>query len=36
MGKIAIEGKNGKMAVIDEVLYVLGMECNLLSVGQFI
>jgi hypothetical protein len=36
MGKIAIEGKNGKRAIIEEVLYVPGMQCNLLSVGQFI
>jgi hypothetical protein len=36
MGNIAIEGKNGKMAIIEEVLCVLGMQCNLLSVDQFI
>ena len=36
MGKISFEGKNGKMAIIEEVLYVPGMQCNLLSVGQFI
>jgi len=36
MGNIAIEGKNGKMAIIEEVMYVPGMQCNLLSVGQFI
>jgi len=28
--------KNGKMAIIEEVLYVPKMQCNLLSVGQFI
>jgi len=36
MGNIAIEGKNGKMAIIEEVLYVPGIQCNLLSVDQFI
>jgi len=36
MGNITIEGNNGKMAIIEEVLYVPGMHCNLLSVGQFI
>ena len=36
MGNIAIEGRNGKMAIIEEVLYVPGIQCNLLSVGQFI
>jgi len=36
MGKIAIEGKNGKIAIIEDVLYVPGMQCNLLSVGQLI
>jgi len=36
MGKIAIEGKNEKLAIIEEVLYVPGMQCNLLSVGQLI
>ena len=36
MGKISIEGKNEKMAIIEEVLYVPEMQCNLLSVGQFI
>ena len=36
MGNIAVEGRNGKMAIIEEVLYVPGMQCNLLSVGQFI
>jgi len=35
-GNIAIEGKDGKMATIEEVLYIPGMQCNLLSVGQFI
>jgi hypothetical protein len=29
MGKIAIEGKNGKITIIEDVLYVLGMQCNL-------
>jgi len=36
MKNIAIEGKNGKMTIIEEVLYVPGMQCNLLSVGQFV
>jgi len=36
MGKIAIEGKNGKIAIIEDVLYVPGMQCNLLSDGQLI
>jgi len=36
IGNIVIEGRNGKMAIIEEVLYVPGMQCNLLSVGQFI
>jgi len=34
MGKSAIEGKNGKIAIIEDVFYVPGMQCNLLSVGQ--
>lgn len=34
MGKFVIEGWNCKIAVIEEVLYVLGMQCNLLSVEQ--
>ena len=36
MGNIDIEGKNGKMAIVEKVLYVPGKQCNLLSVGQFI
>jgi len=36
MGKIAIEGKNGKREIIEDVLYVPEIQCNLLSVGQFI
>jgi len=36
MWKIDIEGKNGKITIIEDVLYVLGMQCNLLSVGQLI
>jgi len=36
MGKIAIEGKNGKISIIEDVLYVPGMPCNLLSVGQLV
>jgi len=36
MRKIAIEDKNGKIAIIEDVLYVIGMQCNLLSVGQLV
>jgi len=36
MGKISIEGMNGKISIIEDVLYVLGMKCNLLSVGQLV
>ena len=36
MRKIAIEGKNGKLAIIEDVLYVPGMQCNLMSVGQLV
>ena len=36
MGKIAIEGKNGKITIIEDVIYVTGMQCNLLSVGQLV
>jgi len=36
MRNIVTEGKNGKIAAIDDVLYVIGMQCNLLSVGQLI
>jgi len=32
MVKIAIEGKNGKITIIEDVFYVSGMQCNLLSV----
>lgn len=33
MGKIAIEGKNGEITIIVDVLYVHGMQCNLLNVS---
>jgi hypothetical protein len=34
MGKIVIEGMNGKITIIEDVIYVTGMQCNMLSVGQ--
>jgi hypothetical protein len=33
---IAIKMKDGKNALIEKVLYVPGMKCNLLSIGQLI
>ena len=36
MGKIVIQRKVGKASIIEEVLFVLGMKCNLMSVGQLI
>jgi len=33
MGNVTIHGKDGKKAVIEKVLYVPSMKCNLLSVG---
>jgi len=36
MGKIVIEGNNGKITIMEDVLYVSGMQCNLLSVGQLV
>jgi hypothetical protein len=36
MGKIAIEGNNEKITIIEDVLYVSDMQCNLLSVGQLV
>jgi hypothetical protein len=36
MGNVTIQGSDGKRAVIEEVLYVPGMKCNLMSVGQLI
>jgi len=36
IGKIVIEGKNRKISIIEDLLYVPGMQCNLLSVGQLI
>ncbi|WJX93643.1 hypothetical protein P8452_75143 [Trifolium repens] len=36
MGNVMIEMSNGKKAVIENVLFVPGMQCNLLSVGKLI
>jgi len=36
MRKIVIEGKNRKIAIIEDVLYVPGLQCNLFNVGQII
>ncbi|XP_057417996.1 uncharacterized protein LOC130712175 [Lotus japonicus] len=36
VGKIALEMEGGKPAFIENVLFVPGMECNLISVGQLI
>lgn len=36
MGKIAIEGKNGEITIIVDVLYVHGMQSNLLNVSQLV
>jgi len=36
MGNVTIQGKDGKKAVIEKVLYVPGMKCHILSVGQLI
>lgn len=33
---MVITRRNGKSAIIEDVLYVLGIKCNLLSVGQLI
>ncbi|GAU42392.1 hypothetical protein TSUD_296900 [Trifolium subterraneum] len=36
MGNVVIQRSNGKKAVIEKVLYVSGMKCNLMSVGQLL
>ncbi|GAU46952.1 hypothetical protein TSUD_281870 [Trifolium subterraneum] len=36
MGSVVIQRSNGKKAVIEKVLYVPGMKCNLMSVGQLL
>lgn len=36
MGKIVIQKKEGKIAFIEDVLFVIGMQCNLLSIGQLV
>jgi hypothetical protein len=33
IGNVVIQRKNGRKSVIEKVLYVLGMQCNLMSVG---
>ena len=35
-GNIVFQMSNGGKAMIKDVLYVLGMKCNLLSVGQLV
>ncbi|KAK2455598.1 hypothetical protein QL285_003035 [Trifolium repens] len=36
MGNVVIQRSNGKKAVIEKVLYVPGMKCNLMSIGKLI
>jgi hypothetical protein len=36
MGNIAIQRKDGEEVVIEKVLYIPDMDCNLMSVGQLI
>ncbi|PNX56554.1 hypothetical protein L195_g058264, partial [Trifolium pratense] len=36
MENVVIQRNNGKKAVIEKVLYVSGMRCNLMSVGQLL
>ena len=36
MGKFVIRRKNSKASMIEEVLFVLGMKCNLMGIGQLI
>ncbi|GAU17773.1 hypothetical protein TSUD_171610 [Trifolium subterraneum] len=36
MGNVVIQRSNGNKAVIEKVLYVPGMKCNLMSVGQLL
>ncbi|KAK2381647.1 hypothetical protein QL285_069238 [Trifolium repens] len=36
IGYIVIQRKNGRKSVIEKVLYVPGMQCNLMSVGQLL
>ncbi|GAU33426.1 hypothetical protein TSUD_380620 [Trifolium subterraneum] len=36
MGNVVIQRSNGKKTVIEKVLYVPGMKCNLMSVGQLL
>lgn len=36
IGTVAIKKKDGQMALNQEVLYVPGMKCNLLSLGQLV
>ena len=36
MGKIIIQIKEGRTTLIEDVLSVPGMQCNLLSIGQLV
>lgn len=36
MGKIVIQRKEGKTSLIEDVLFVHAMQCNLLSIGQLV
>ncbi|WJX50083.1 hypothetical protein P8452_36436 [Trifolium repens] len=36
IGNVVIQKKNGRKSVIEKVLYVPGMQCNLMSVGQLL
>ncbi|MCI46687.1 retrovirus-related pol polyprotein from transposon TNT 1-94, partial [Trifolium medium] len=36
MGNVVIQRNSGKKAVIEKVLYVPGMKCNFMSVGQLL
>ncbi|KAK2372557.1 putative mitochondrial protein [Trifolium repens] len=36
IGNVVIQRKNGRKSVIEKVLYVPGMQCNLMSVGQLL
>jgi hypothetical protein len=36
IGDVSIKRKDGKHSLISNVLYILGMKCNLLSIGQFL
>ncbi|MCI46907.1 hypothetical protein A2U01_0068148, partial [Trifolium medium] len=36
IGNVIIKRNDGKKAVIENVLYVPGMKCNLMSIGQLV